>query len=115
MMRESLPYEASAMELSGASEASDRSIVSSSDDSLSWSDANSLRAWLNIPWVHIDDQATRTTEANPSQYSEESQVCGSASKTVGVEGVGGLKTTGLESDTVSICYCFVLREDVFSH
>jgi hypothetical protein len=53
--------------------------------------------------------------ANASQYAEESQVCGSRSNTARGEGVEGLKTTGLKSDTVSICYCFVLREDAFSH
>jgi hypothetical protein len=55
------------------------------------------------------------TAANSSQYSEESQVCGSTGKTARGEGIEGLKTTGLESDTVSICYCFALREDAFSH
>jgi hypothetical protein len=53
--------------------------------------------------------------ANASQYSEESQVCGSMINTARGEGVEGLKTTGKESDTVRICYCFVLREDAFSH
>jgi hypothetical protein len=70
-------------------------------------------------WIHIDNQTTRTTDlapaANASQYSEESQVCGSMGNTARGEGVEGLRTTGLESKTVSICNCFVLREDAFSH
>jgi hypothetical protein len=41
--------------------------------------------------------------ANASQYSEESRVCGSRSNTARGEGVEGLRTTGLESDTVRIC------------
>jgi hypothetical protein len=75
-------------------------------DALNWNrmDTDSSQLESPLAWVHIDNQVTRTTEANPSQCSEESQVCGSTSKTARGEAVKGLKTVGLESDTVRICY-----------
>jgi PKD repeat protein len=73
-------------------------------DALDWNRMDTDSSQLGSPpaWIHIDNQATRATEANPSHHYEESQVYGSTSKTARGEGVEGLKTTGLDSDTVSI-------------
>ena len=84
---------------------------------LDWDRMDTDSSQLETPpaWFHIDNQATRTTEANPSHHYEKSQAYGSTSRTVRGKGVGGLETTRLGSNTVSICYCFVLREHIFSH
>ena len=98
----------------------------SPDDSgelLGASDVDSIWELLEISlskltaWIYIDNQATRTTYSAQTEEgnANDDQVRGFTSKTargVGV-GVGGLKTTGLDGDTVSICYCFVLRERIF--
>jgi hypothetical protein len=89
LMRESLSDE-SAMEVSGASEAADRSIAYSSDDSLSGSDSNSLRA-LNIPRTDqsrvqlVGDEATSSTLQRPANRPEEYRCgCGLPLRHVGL-------------------------------
>jgi hypothetical protein len=80
----------SAMERSEASEAPDSSIADSSDDSLSGSDANSLRA-LNIPRTDqsrvqvAGDEATNNTLQRPVNRPEEYRCgCGLPLRHVGL-------------------------------
>jgi hypothetical protein len=94
-----------------------------SGELLGASDVDSIRELLDVSlseltaWIHIDNQATRTTNSTQTAggNANDDQVRGSTNKTARGEGVEGLKTTGLDSDTVRICYCFVLREHIFSH